>query len=113
MALENVLLDIHHPETGRRTRLIGTENGNIIVNDQDRAAILEDNARWRAIFDKWHATQVNCDDASAGHVRVASIPMADWAHLQRLGITRNPAALRAYLNRPDAQKFRTDDCRKL
>jgi hypothetical protein len=111
MALENVLLDIHHPETGRRTRLVNTENGNIIVNDQDRAAILEDNARWRAVFDKWHASNVNL--ASSGMNRVASIPMADWLHLERLGITRQPARLRAYLNRPDARKFRVDDCRRL
>lgn len=111
MALENVLLDIHHPDTGRRTRLVSTENGNIIVNDQNRSAILEDNARWRAVFDKWHATKVNL--ASSGMTRVASIPMADWANLVRLGVTRSPAALCAYLNRADAQQFRTDDCRKL
>jgi hypothetical protein len=112
MALENTLLDIHHPETGRRTRYVQTENGALIVNDQDRAAILEDNARWRAVFDKWNASKQNLGSTNT-MIRVASIPMADWLMLDRLGITRHQASLRAFLNRPDAQKFRTDDGRKL
>jgi hypothetical protein len=111
MALENVLLDLDHPETGRRTRLISTEDGNIIVNDQDRSAILRANAIARSHFDKWNAWRANT--SSGGWVRIASIPMADYFHLDRLGITRSPAQLRAYLNRSDARAFRVDDCRKL
>lgn len=111
MALENVLLDLHHPETGRRTRLVQTEDGNIIVNDQDRSAILHANAIARSHFDKWNAYRANT--ASGGWVRVASIPMADYWQLDRLGVTRNPARLRAFLNRPDARAFRVDDCRQL
>ena len=111
MSLETVLLDISHPETGRRTRLISTENGNIIVNDQDRSAILRANAVARSHFDKWNAYRANVK--SGGWVRVASIPAADYWHLDRLGVTRSPAQLCAFLNRPDARAFRVDDCRKL
>lgn len=111
MALENVLLDLSHADTGRRTRLVQTEDGMLIVNDQDRAAILAANAQARSNFDKWTAYRANV--ASNSMTRVASIPMADWWNLRRLGIAQNPARLRAWLNRPDARAFRTDDCRKL
>jgi hypothetical protein len=111
MALENVLLDINHPETGRRTRLISTEDGNIIVNDQDRTAILKANAIARSYFDKWEAYKANT--SNGGWVRVASIPVADFYNLDRLGVTRSPERLRAFLNRSDARAFRVDDCRRL
>jgi hypothetical protein len=111
MSLENVLLETFRPETGRRTRFIQTEDGAIIVNDQDRSAILKDNARRRAMFDKWNAYRANV--GSSGMTHIARIPVADWWHLDRLGVTRDPARLRAFLNRPDARAFRVDDGRQL
>ena len=111
MALENVLFESNRPDTGRRTRYIHTEDGAIIVNEQDRSAILRDNARLRALFDKWHAYKANV--GSSGMTHIARIPMADYYNLERLGITRDPARLRAWLNRRDARAFRVDDCRQL
>jgi len=111
MALENTLLDIHHPDTGRRTRYVQTENGAIIVNDQDRSAILAANAIERSMFDKWNAYKANV--SSGGWTKVASIPAADFWALDARGVTRHPASLRAWLNRDDTRAFRTDDCRKL
>jgi hypothetical protein len=114
MSLETVLFETNRPDTGRRTRYIHTEDGAIIVNDQDRAQILRDNARQRAMFDKWHAYKANVSDADGVvMIPVARIPMADYYHAERLGITRDPARLRAWLNRRDTRAFRVDDCRQL
>jgi hypothetical protein len=113
-SLETVLFDQFHADTGRRTRVILTEDGAIIVNDQERAAILRDNARQRAMFDKWNAYKANVsDDDGQVMIHVARIPMADYWNLVRAGITRNPAQLRAWLNRGDTRAFRVDDCRRL
>ena len=114
MPLENVLFDTFRPDTGRRTRYIHTEEGAIIVNDQDRTQILADNARQRSMFDKWRAYKANVSDADGVvMIPVARIPMADYYHAERLGITRDPARLRAWLNRRDTRAFRVDDCRQL
>ena len=111
MALENTLLDVFHPETGRRTRYIQTEDGAIIVNEQDRSAILARNAIDRSMFDKWNGYKANV--SSNGWTRVASIPMADFFAADARGVTRHPASFRAWLNRSDTRQFRTDDCRNL
>jgi hypothetical protein len=42
-------------------------------------------------------------------VHVARIPMVIWQNLQRLGITKDEAALNRWLNDPDNCVFRTDD----
>ena len=46
-------------------------------------------------------------------VHVARIPLVIWQRLQRLGITRDPKALNAWLNSRECRLFRTDDGRKL
>ena len=46
-------------------------------------------------------------------VHVARIPLVIWRQLQRLGITRDEAALNAWLNDPDNSVFRTDDRSRL
>lgn len=39
--------------------------------------------------------------------RVASIPIVIWQELDRRGITRDPQAMRRWLNDPNNQAFRT------
>jgi hypothetical protein len=46
-------------------------------------------------------------------VHVARIPMVVWQQLQRLGITKDEAALNEWLNGRDQRAFRCDDGSKL
>ena len=85
------------------------DNGDqlVIVKSQNISAILENNKREYAAQDErknWG------DDAFSN--KVASIPLAVFADLEKLGITRGFAVIdkkrfHAWLNDPDNRAFRT------
>lgn len=85
------------------------ENGDelVIVKSQNISAILEMNKREYAAQDE---RKTWGDDAFSN--KVASIPLAVFADLEKLGITRGFAVIdkkrfHAWLNDPDNRAFRT------
>jgi hypothetical protein len=78
----------------------------LIRHTQDVRPILEANKRQAASFDPHRAR-------NADFVHVARIPRVVWNEWQRLGITKDQAALNAALQMREAMHLRTDDRRRL
>lgn len=85
------------------------DNGDqlVIVKSQDISAILEMNKREYAAQDE----RKNWGEGAFSN-KVASIPLAVFADLEKLGITRGFAVIdkkrfNAWLNNPDNRAFRT------
>jgi hypothetical protein len=95
----------YDPQTGRNTELESDPDGSLVfIHSQDTAPIIESAKAIASSFDP----SVRRDT-----VHVARIPLVIWRQLQRLGITRDEAALNAWLNDPDNSVFRTDDRSRL
>lgn len=99
----------HWDETTKRATWIETDPETgvpIITTSQDVRPILEANKRLAANFDKHRARKQD-------FVLVARIPMVTWQEWNRLGITKDQAALNAALQMREAMYLRTDDRRRL
>jgi hypothetical protein len=91
----------YDPVTGRNTEIEADPDGGLVfIHSQDTKPIVESAKAIAASFDPL----VRRDT-----VHVARIPLVIWRQLQRLGITRDEAALNAWLNDRDNRVFRTDD----
>lgn len=94
-------------ETTRRSTTIETDSETglpLITHTQDVRPILEANKRLANNFQG-----PNKD----GFTLVARIPMVVWQEWNRLGITKDQAALNAALQMREAMYLRTDDRRRL
>lgn len=94
-------------ETTRRSTVIETDSETglpLITHTQDVKPILEANKRLANNFQG-----PNKD----GFTLVARIPMVVWQEWNRLGITKDQAALNAALQMREAMYLRTDDRRRL
>lgn len=94
-------------ETTRRSTVIETDPETglpLITHTQDVRPILEANRRLANDF-----KGPNKD----GFTLVARIPMVVWQEWNRLGITKDQAALNAALQMREAMYLRTDDRRRL
>jgi hypothetical protein len=97
----DLLYDRLDPVTGRYTEVeTDHEAGLVFTHSQDTRPIVESAKAIASHFDPL----VRRDT-----VHVARIPMVIWQNLQRLGITKDEAALNRWLNDPDNCVFRTDD----
>jgi hypothetical protein len=105
---DRTILDRWDETTRRSTELIvdGETGLPLIRHTQDVRPILEANKRQAASFDPHRASK-------ADFVHVARIPMVVWAEWNRLGITKDQAALNAALQMRESMYLRTDDRRKL
>jgi len=101
-----LLYDNYQPATGRSTYVeVDDETGlPVVVQAQDTQPIVESAKAIASSFDPWRRTEVQ---------HVARIPLVIWQRLNRLGITKDPAAFRAWLNSREARLLRTDDGRIL
>jgi hypothetical protein len=99
------LYQSYDPVTQRATEITeDADDGLVFVHSQNTRPIVESAKRIASNFDPL----VRRDT-----VHVARIPMVIWQQLQRLGITKDEAALNKWLNDPDNSVFRTDDRSKL
>jgi hypothetical protein len=80
----------------------------LLVQRQDFRRVLEENTRFRSLFDR-HAARRQ----PAGMRRVASIPTLVVAQLKAAGIWEDETKLRAWLSDPENRAFRTDDGSKI
>jgi len=96
------------PVTRRATRVItDSETGlPLIITTHDGHAIADSAKRLASNFDK-HI------HPKSGVTHVARLPYPVWNRLNRIGITRDRAAFRVWLNSREARAFRTDDARRL
>jgi hypothetical protein len=95
------LYQSYDPVTQRATEITeDADDGLVFVHSQNTRPIVESAKRIASNFDPL----VRRDT-----VHVARIPMVIWQQLQRLGITKDEAALNKWLNDPDNSVFRTDD----
>lgn len=111
---DTVLFNKYNGTTRRRTKIIADQETGlplIMVHHQDVRPIVEDNKRLANNVDRHD--QFRRRTRGAGMVQVASIPNIIYWRLARMGITRDPKALRKWLSRRDARLFRTDDGRNL
>jgi hypothetical protein len=101
-----LIYDNYDELTRRSTTIeLDAETGlPVIVQTQDTKPIIESAKALAANFDPYQRRDM---------VHVARIPGVMWAQLNRLGITKDPAALRAWLNSREARLLRTDDGRTL
>ena len=106
----SVLYDNYRPNVQRRTRVIrDTETGlPLIVHQQNAHAVAESAKQLARAFDPTKART-----GSDTWTLVARIDINTWANLNRLGITRDPAAFDGWLNMREARQFRTDDARRV
>jgi hypothetical protein len=96
-----LLYENYDPVTLRATEVdTDTDAGLVFTHSQNTRPIVESAKRIASNFDPL----VRRDT-----VHVARIPMVIWQNLQRLGITKDEAALNRWLNDPDNCVFRTDD----
>lgn len=109
----SVLLHKHAvPERRYVARVVrDTDSGLVLIKRQDVREIVEDCKRLASMVDR-HTLRANNVRSTSGTM-VAYIPNVIWAHLMRLGITRDPKALRRWLSRRDTRQFRVDDGRRL
>lgn len=94
-------------ETTRRSTVIETDSETglpLITHTQDVKPILEANKR---LANNFQGTNKD------GFTLVARIPMVVWQEWNRLGITKDQAALNAALQMREAMYLRTDDRRRL
>jgi hypothetical protein len=99
--MSNLLYSNYDPVTLRATEVdTDAEAGLVFTHSQNTRPIVESAKRIASNFDPL----VRRDT-----VHVARIPMVIWQNLQRLGITKDEAALNRWLNDPDNCVFRTDD----
>lgn len=105
---DRTILTTWNEATRRSTELVvdGETGLPLITNSQDVRPILDANKRQAASFDPHRAR-------NADFVHVARIPMVVWAEWNRLGITKDQAALNAALQMREAMYLRTDDRRRL
>ena len=94
----------YNPATGRNTEVEIDGKELLFVHSQDTKPIVESCKAIASSFDPL----VRRDT-----VHVARIPMVIWQQLQRLGITKDEAALNRWLNERDNAVFRVDDRSKL
>jgi hypothetical protein len=106
--MSNPLYSKYDPVARRSTEVsTDPDTGKLVfIHAQNTTPIVESAKRIASSFDR-HAKRP--DD----WVHVARIPLVIWQHLQRLGITKDPMALNAWLNDSDQRVFRTDDGRRL
>lgn len=97
-----------NPVTRRTTKVVtDSETGlPLIIHSQDTRPFVENAKRLASNFDR-HRRNPH------GWTHVARIPTVIWQQLQRLGITKDEAALNAWLNGRDQRVFRVDDARRL
>lgn len=98
------LYEHYDPATGRNTEVEVDGKELLFTHSQDTKPIVESCKAIASSFDPL----VRRDT-----VHVARIPMVIWQQLQRLGITKDEAALNAWLNGRDQRVFRVDDGSKL
>ena len=80
----------------------GEDNGNFAIETvQDAAPILEANRQ------EINSTNAKLGSGKEDFVKVASIPMNIYMELRKQGITRDPVAMKRWLNDPDNRFFRT------
>ena len=105
-----VLYDNYRPDAQRRTRVVlDAETGYpLIIHDGNARGVAETAKRIASHFDPTKART-----GSDEWTHVARIDMNTWANLNRLGITRDPAAFDGWLNMREARQFRTDDARRV
>ena len=84
----------------------------VILRRQDIRPLFEFNRNLALATDR-HAARARRLRGNSGMIQVASIPAIVWARLVRLGIARDPKALKRWLSRRDSRAFRVDDGRKL
>ena len=110
--MSEVLLDYTVPERRYVARVErDADSGLVLIKRQDVRGIVEDCKRLASMVDP-HLQRTN-NVRSASGTMVAYIPNVIWAHLMKLGITRDEKALRKWLSRRDARAFRVDDGRRL
>jgi len=104
------LYDSTNPATRRRTRVtVDAETSlPLIVSSQDTGPILDSAKALASQFDP-----VKPRTGSDEWTHVARIPVVMWNRLNALGITRDEAAINAWLQLPEAAHLRTDDRRTL
>ena len=89
----------HDPLTGITKYFHVTENGEYVIETEQRLDVDDSNTRQRNLTDKRTAWgDVN---------KVASIPLSVYYRLKREGIADDPKALKKWLNDPDNRVFRT------
>ena len=105
--MTTLLYQSFDPVTQRATEIeTDSEVGLVFTHTQATREIVESAKAIASGFDPhWHPKQ--------DVVHVARIPLVIWQRLQRLGITRDPKALNAWLDSRECRLFRTDDGRKL
>lgn len=103
---DRTIFDSWNPVTRRSTELVidGETGLPLIVSTQDVRQILDGNKRLANDFQG-----TNKD----GFTLVARIPMVVWQEWNRLGITKDEAALNAALQMREAMYLRTDDRRRI
>lgn len=92
--------------TRRHTEVVidGDTGLPLIIRVQDNKPIVESAKRIAANFDRNVRREVT---------HVARIDINTWAHLTRLGITKDEKAFNAWLDSREARAFRCDDARRL
>lgn len=75
------------------------DNGEFVIETEQRLSVDESNTRARNATDK----HTKWGDMS----RVASIPLSVYYDLKRKGIVDDPKAIKKWLNDPDNRAFRT------
>ena len=106
--MDRILYESFDAVTGRSTEVsFVDEHENVLfVTHQDARPIMEHCKRLASNFDKHtHPKQ--------DFVHVATIGVAQWAELCRLGIAYDEKKLNAWLDSREARYFRTDDARRL
>lgn len=103
---DRTIFESWNEATRRSTELIvdGETGLPLIVSTQDVRQILDANKRLANDFQG-----TNKD----GFTLVARIPMVVWQEWNRLGITKDEAALNAALQMREAMYLRTDDRRRI
>lgn len=87
------------PETGITRYWHVKENGEYVIETEQRLDVDDSNTRQRNLTDK----RTKWGDVN----KVASIPLSVYYRLKREGIADDPAALKKWLNNPDNRVFRT------
>ena len=75
------------------------ENGEFVIETEQKINVDESNSRFRNMTDK----RTKWGDMA----RVASIPLNVYYDLKRRGIADDPKAMKKWLNDPDNRVFRT------
>lgn len=102
------LYEAWNPFTRRSTTITtDAETGLPLIElVQDTQPIVDSAKRLASNFDPHRRNK-------DGWTHVARIPAVIWQRLNKLGITKDPKALNAWLDGRDQRVFRTDDARRL